>query len=163
GAGLNTRVGPLCRTVKDAARVLEVIAGYDPQDELTAFSAGRLPAEPYRSFASERTLNGVRIGVIREHMDRKAFNDADLRAIELTERAIGDLARLGATIVDPGEGGALLQACLDKYVPLYRNRAFMEQFPNLFPVDANGKPATDRMTQLVDMFLDPSRVPPGMN
>jgi amidase len=27
GAALNTRVGPLCRTVKDAARVLEVIAG----------------------------------------------------------------------------------------------------------------------------------------
>src|SRR5438552_7675910 len=32
GAALNTRVGPLCRTVKDAARVLEVIAGYDPKD-----------------------------------------------------------------------------------------------------------------------------------
>ena len=71
GAALNTRVGPLCRTVKDAARVLEVIAGYDPKDELTAFSIGRLPAEPYRSFANERTLNGLRIGVIREHMDKK--------------------------------------------------------------------------------------------
>jgi len=162
GAGLNTRVGPLCRTVEDAARVLEVIAGYDSQDELTAFSVGRLPAEPYRNFANERMLNGMRIGVIREHMDRKAFNDADLEAISLTERAIGDLRRLGATIVDPGDGGALLQTCLDKYVPLYRNRAFMEQFANLFPVDSNGKPATDRMTQLVDMFLDPSRVPAGM-
>jgi len=43
--------------------VLEVIAGYDPKDELTAFSVGRLPAEPYRSFANERTLNGMRIGV----------------------------------------------------------------------------------------------------
>jgi amidase len=62
GSALNTRVGPLCRTVKDAARVLEVIAGYDPQDELTAFSIGRLPSESYRSFANERTLNGMRIG-----------------------------------------------------------------------------------------------------
>src|SRR5258708_24174624 len=61
GAGLNTRVGPLCRTVKDAARVLEVIAGYDPKDELTAFSIGRLPSEPYRRFASERTFTGMRI------------------------------------------------------------------------------------------------------
>jgi amidase len=161
GAALNTRVGPLCRTVKDAARVLEVIAGYDPKDELTAFSIGRLPAEPYRSFANERVLNGVRIGVIREHMDKKVFNDADAEAIDVTERAIGDLRRLGATIVDPGPGGALFQGCIDKYAPLYRNRVFTEQFPNLFPVDANGKPSTDRISVLVDMFFDPSRVPPG--
>jgi amidase len=161
GAGLNTRVGPLCRTVKDAARVLDVIAGYDPRDELTAFSIGRLPAEPYWRFANERTLSGMRIGVIREHMDKKAFNEADVEAIDLTERAIADLRRLGATIVDPGVGGALLQSCLDKYVPLYRNRAFMEQFANVFPAGPDGKPATDRIEQLVDMFFDPSRVPSG--
>src|SRR5258708_37821893 len=87
GAALNTRVGPLCRTVKDAARVLEVIAGYDPKDELTAFSVGRLPSEPYRSFTNERTLNGMRIGVIREHMDKKVLNEADVEAIDITERA----------------------------------------------------------------------------
>jgi len=161
GAALNTRVGPLCRTVKDAARVLEVIAGYDPKDELTAFSIGRLPSEPYRSFANEQTLNGTRIGVIREHMDKKVFNEADAETIDLTERAINDLRRLGATVVDPGAGGALFQSCIDKYVPLYRNRVFTEQFPNLFPVDANGKPSTDRISQLVDMFFDPSLVPPG--
>jgi amidase len=161
GAALNTRVGPLCRTVKDAARVLEVIAGYDPRDELTAFSVGRLPAEPYRSFANEHTLNGMRIGVIREHMDKKAFNEADVETIDLAEHAISDLRQLKATIVDPGEGGALFENCIDKYVPLYRNRVFIEQFPNLFPADSSGKPSTDRIAQLVDMFFDPSLVPAG--
>jgi amidase len=161
GAALNTRVGPLCRTVKDAARVLEVIAGYDPQDELTAFNIGRLPSEPYRSFANERTLNGMRIGVIREHMDKKLFTESHVETIEIVERGINDLRGLGATIVDPGPGGALFQSCIDKYVPLYRNRAFIEQFANLFPLDANGKPLTDRIAQLVDMFFDPSLVPPG--
>jgi amidase len=161
GAALNTRVGPLCRTVKDAARVLEVIAGYDPRDELTAFSIGRLPAEPYRSFANERSLNGMRIGVIREHMDKKAFNEADVETIDLAEHAISDLRQLGATIIDPGEGGALFHDCLNKYVPLYRNRVFIEQFPNLFPADSSGKPSTDRIAQLVDMFFDPSLVPAG--
>src|SRR5499427_110461 len=161
GAALNTRVGPLCRTVKDAARVLEVIAGYDPRDELTAFSIGRLPPEPYRSFANERTLNGIRIGVIREHMDKRVFNEADVEAIDLTERAVGDLRRVGATIVDPGAGGALFQSCIDKYVPLYRNRVFIEQYPNLFPVDSSGKPSTDRIALLVDMFFNPSLVPAG--
>jgi Asp-tRNA(Asn)/Glu-tRNA(Gln) amidotransferase A subunit family amidase len=161
GAALNTRVGPLCRTVNDAARVLEVIAGYDPSDELTAFSIGRLPSEPYRSFANQRTLNGVRIGVIREHMDRKVLNEADGEAIDLAERAINDLRQLGATIVDPGAGGALFQSCIDKYVPLYRSRVFIEQYPNLFPADSNGKPAADRIPLLVDMFFDPSLVPAG--
>jgi amidase len=161
GAALNTRVGPLCRTVKDAARVLDVIAGYDARDELTAFSVGRLPAEPYRSFANEHTLNGMRIGIIREHMDKKAFNEADVETIDLAEHAISDLRQLNATIVDPGEGGALFQNCIDKYVPLYRNRVFIEQFPNLFPADSSGKPSTDRIARLVDMFFDPSLVPAG--
>jgi Asp-tRNA(Asn)/Glu-tRNA(Gln) amidotransferase A subunit family amidase len=161
GAALNTRVGPLCRTVKDAARVLEAIAGYDPQDELTAFSIGRLPSEPYRSFANERTLNGIRIGVIREHMDKKLFTESHAETIDIVERGINDLRGLGATIVDPGPGGALFQSCIDRYLPLYRNRAFIEQHADLFPADANGKPSTDRIPLLVDMFLNPSLVPAG--
>jgi amidase len=161
-SGINTRVGPLCRTVKDAARVLDVIAGYDPKDELTAFSVGRLPVEPYRNFANEKTLNSMRIGVIREHMDKKVLNEADASAIDLTERAIDDLRRLGATIVDPGAGGALFQSCMDKYAPLYRNRVFTEEYPKLFPADSNGKASTDRIATLVDMFFNPSLVPPGV-
>jgi amidase len=161
GAALNTRVGPLCRTVKDAARVLEVIAGYDPQDELTAFAVGRLPSEPYRSFANERTLKGLRIGVIREHMNKKVFTASHVETIDLVERGINDLRGLGATIVDPGAEGALFQSCLDKYVPLYRSRTFIEQHPDLFPADASGKPSADRIPRLVDMFFDPSLVPGG--
>src|SRR6516165_3504662 len=159
GSALNTRVGPLCRNVKDTARVLEVIAGYDPKDELTAFSIGRLPSEPYRSFANERTLNGMRIGVIREHMDKRMFNEAHAETIDIVERGINDLRGLGATIVDPGPGGALFQGCIDKYLPLYRSRAFIEQFANLFPLDANGKPLGDHISVLVDMFFDASLVP----
>jgi amidase len=161
-AGYNTRVGPICRTVKDVARVLDVIAGYDPTDELTVFSVGRLPASPYPSFASEKRLDGVRIGVIREYMDRTLFNEADTESIDAAERAIADLKTLGATIVDPGPGGALLQKYIDKYAPSVLNKLFISRFPDVFPVETNGTPAADHIATLVDMYLNPSLTPEGV-
>jgi len=161
-AGYNTRVGPICRTVTDAARTLDVIAGYDPNDELTVFSVGRLPTTAYASFTHEKRLDGVRIGVIREYMDRKLFNISDAESIDATERAIADLQRLGATIVDPGPGGALLQKYIDKYAPSVLNKLFISRFPETFPVDANGKPTADHIAALVDMFLNPSLTPSGL-
>jgi hypothetical protein len=78
-----------------------------------------------------------------------------VETIDIVERGINDLRGIGATIVDPGPGGALLQSCIDKYVPLYRNRVFMQQFPDLFPADFNGKPLTDRIARLVEFTIHP--------
>ena len=36
-------VGPIARTVTDAALLLDVMAGYDPADPITAFGVGRIP------------------------------------------------------------------------------------------------------------------------
>ena len=160
GAGLNMRVGPLCRTVHDTARVLDVIAGYDPKDELTVFSVGRTPSQPYASFAQGRTsqgLNGLRIGVIREYMNKKLFAKADEESIDIVERALGDLRRLGATVVDPGPEGALFQSCVARYAPALLNAAFAAQRRNLFPVNAAGEPAADQIAALLDMAADPAR------
>ncbi len=117
GSGLSMRTGPLCRNVADAARILDVIAGYDPKDELTAFSVGRKPAKPYLSSAGAKRLDGVRIGVIREYMRRDLFSKADEESIALAERAIADLRKLGAVIVDPGPEGALLDPCIARSAP----------------------------------------------
>jgi amidase len=159
GAGLNTRTGPICRTVADAARVLGVIAGYDPKDELTVFAVERMPPQPYESYANALRLDGVRIGVVREYMDKALFTAADAETIDIVDRAIGDLAKLGATIVDPGPGGALFQSCLDRYNPYLNTAAYLQDFPELFPVDAAGKPASDHIEVLLEMAFDPSRVP----
>src|SRR5262249_24654325 len=94
GAGVNTRVGPICRTVEDAARVLTVIAGFDPKDPLTAFSVGRIPAQPYETFAHANRLDGVRIGVVREFMDKRLFTKMDEAAIDIVDHAIGELKGL---------------------------------------------------------------------
>ena len=161
-AGYNTRVGPICRTVRDAAKVLDVIAGYDPKDKLTVFGVGRIPSSPYASFTNAKRLDGVRIGVIREYMDRKLFNKADEESIAATERALIDLQKLGATIVDPGEGGALLQKYIDKYAPAVLNKLFINRFPAAFPFDDAGKPTADHIASLVEMFEHPSLTPGGV-
>ena len=151
--GIRTRVGPICRTVEDVARVLDAYAGYDPNDELTAYSVGRKPSEPYRSFANQDRLDGIRIGVVREYMDRDLFTIADSQSIDIVERAIDDLRALGATIVDPGPQGALFQDAVDKYAPVWRNQLFIGQFADQFPEEA------DHVPLLVDMYVDPSTVP----
>jgi amidase len=155
--GFNHRVGPICHHVDDAARVLDVIAGYDPKDERTAFNVGRKPAQPYYAYANAKRLDGIRIGVVREFMDKDLFNEAAFQTIDATDKAISDLRSLGATIVDPGPHGALFQDCVNKYVPLYRNKLFTGQFPDRFP------PGTDPIPLLVEMYEEPSLVPKGPN
>jgi amidase len=159
GAGLNMRTGPICRNVQDAAKILDVIAGYDPKDETTVFTIGRRPPQRYVSFATSQRLDGVRIGVIREYMARKLFSQADQESIDIVEHAIDDLRKLGATIVDPGPEGALFQSCISRYAPELLNSAFTRQYRELFPIDAGGQPQSDQIATLLDMHTDTARVP----
>jgi amidase len=157
--GINTRVGPICRTVEDAARILDAYAGYDPKDELTVFSVGRKPPQPYYEYAKEKKLDGMRIGVVRELMNKEDLGSASHQTIDLVGKAIDDLRRLGAEIVDPGEGGALLSQCVRKYAPRLGNKIFAKQYPELFPVTKDGKPKGDHVTTLLDLVMDPARLP----
>jgi Asp-tRNA(Asn)/Glu-tRNA(Gln) amidotransferase A subunit family amidase len=157
--GINTRVGPICRTVEDAARILDVIAGYDPKDELTAFTIGRTPDAAYESYAHETSLSGVRIGVVREYMNKKLFTKEDEQTIDLVSAAAAELGRLGATVVDPGPGGDLFSTCLQSYVPQDDNVLFTGRYPELFPVGEDGKPTTDHVSTLLDVKFDPSVLP----
>ncbi len=163
GSGLNMRTGPICRTVRDAAKILDVIAGYDPKDELTVFSVGRKPVGGYAAAAGRPRLDGLRIGVIREYMNKALFSKADEQSIALAERAVDQLRTLGATVVDPGPEGALFQGCLAKYGPELLNSSFAAQFRQLFPVDASGRPAGDQIGTLLDMKLNPAHVPAGFS
>jgi Asp-tRNA(Asn)/Glu-tRNA(Gln) amidotransferase A subunit family amidase len=160
GAGLVMRVGPICRTVEDTAKILDAYAGYDPKDELTVFSVNRKPAQPYASFARARRLDGVRIGVLREYMRPSLLTKADEESIALIDRAIADLRSLGAVIVDPGAEGELFTRCLTRYAPELMNSAFARQYPQLFSADAS---AGDQIAVLLQLQQDPSRVPPQLS
>jgi len=162
GAGLNMRVGPMCRTVQDAAKVFDAFAGYDPKDELTVSSVGRKPQQPYASFANARRLDGVRIGVLREYMRPSLVSKADEESIGLVNRAIASVRMLGAEIVDPGAEGELFTPCIARYAPELMNAAFARQYPQLFPSET-AKATGDQIAALLDLHANPARVPPELS
>lgn len=156
--GINTRVGPIARTVEDAARILTVIAGFDPKDEMTAFAVGRISEQPYESFTHAADLKGLRIGVVREYMDKSLFTKADEQSIDLVDKAIADLKKLGATVVEPPAEG-LFTEYIRRYNPMLSNLTWTKLYPELFPVDAAGKPTSDQIATLLDLAAHPEKVP----
>jgi Asp-tRNAAsn/Glu-tRNAGln amidotransferase A subunit and related amidases len=94
-------MGPITRCVIDAARVLDVIAGYDPDDPVTAETVGHVPAS-YLAALKPEALRGVRVGVIRTRRDsavaRAPEEFAKVRIV--LEQALADLRKLGAEVVD---------------------------------------------------------------
>ena len=159
GMGLNTRVGPITRTVEDAARILTVIAGFDHDDPMTAFAVGHMPSQPYETFTHEKSLQGLRIGVVREYMDKSLFSKADEESIDIVNKAIEKLRELGATVIDPGEHGELFTKYIQALEPALLNTTYAKQHPKEFPVDANGQPTTDQVATLLDYAMDPSLAP----
>jgi len=88
--------GPMCRTVRDAAILLSVLAGVDPEDKATAASEGK-SAKDYTEFLKEDGLKGARIGVLRKAF---GFNPA---VDKLMDAALDVMKKQGATVVDPVE------------------------------------------------------------
>ena len=103
-------VGPISRTVEDAAITLGAIAGHDPKDRYSS----RAPVPDYRQ-ALGSDLNGLKIGVITE------FMDSDLVEPEVRQTvsdSFATLGELGATVeevsvplsMDAGVASAVLLA-----------------------------------------------------
>lgn len=79
-------LGPMTRCVEDAALMLGVIAGHDPQDR----TSSRTPVPDYRA-ALREDVRGVKVGVLRQ-----GFDGAESETRAAVERAIAELESLGA-------------------------------------------------------------------
>ena len=88
--------GPMARTVADAVAVFQVIAGYDPDDPATAASRDRTIPD-YSASLVRDGLRGARIGVLRQAYERPT---TDSQIVSVFGRAIADLRRGGATVID---------------------------------------------------------------
>ncbi len=110
---INHRPGVLCRSIGDAAQVLDALKdpqrGYfDPNDPFTAQPQALIPPQPYASYVvtdddlrrNPKSLAGTRIGVVREFMITPSpNNEAIIDEVNGEFKAVlGD--KLGATLVE---------------------------------------------------------------
>lgn len=89
-------IGPITRTVEDAARMLDVIAGFDPNDPITAAGIGRKP-ETYLSFLNPHALRGAKIGLLTDFMGTE---EPHQEINERTQEAADMMRSLGAEVVE---------------------------------------------------------------
>src|SRR6195256_1752446 len=94
-------IGPMTRNVADTARLLDVMAGYDPNDPVTALSAGNIP-KTYTAFL-QNGLKGARLGVLTNLFGSGTEYE---EVNKVMAKAIDALKEQGAVIV-PLEDAAL--------------------------------------------------------
>lgn len=86
------QIGPLTRTVEDAAMLLEIIAGYDPRDATSV----EAPVPKYRAKLSGGVVAGMKIGIPAEY-----FGDGIDPAVRtIIERCIAAMRDAGARFVN---------------------------------------------------------------
>lgn len=95
-------MGPMARTVRDLAQLLDVMVGYDPEDPQTALGVGHVP-ETYTKFLERTGLTGARIGVLRESIGTSSEPGSDdfKKVDAVFEKNIAELISLGAVLIDP--------------------------------------------------------------
>ncbi len=136
-------VGPLTRSVDDAAVVLDAIAGPDPADP---YSARVDPPDTFRP--GERSLDGARVGVVR-----RRFFDGYADVIDVVGAAIESLGSHGAAIIeldlpDIEEAAAALNLTSAEAAVLHRGD--LDLRPSAYSDDVRAKLERDRLVDVAD-------------
>src|SRR5438552_13292822 len=99
---LHAQMGPMARTVRDLAKLLDGMAGYDPEDPVTALGVGKVEGS-YTKYLDQGALNGARIGILRESIGNQSEPNApDFKIVDAAfDRNVAELKAAGAILVDP--------------------------------------------------------------
>ena len=139
----NDRAGIHCRTVTDAAKVLDALKDpvngyYDPRDVFTTIPRSSVLDKPYASTAAAPgtagALKGMRIGVIRESMLTFPGVKADEPIVTAAAKEIKDILgkHLGATLVESVDPRWPDDPEIGNMKPTY-TQALAEMVPVFFP------------------------------
>ncbi|KZS96768.1 amidase signature enzyme [Sistotremastrum niveocremeum HHB9708] len=94
-------VGPIARSVSDAATILSAMAGPDPSDYYTLIQP--TPVPDFTKALNLNTIKGARIGVPRTVFTNNSLTGNLPFVNQEFENALEQLRALGATIVDPAD------------------------------------------------------------
>ena len=81
---------------------MDGMVGYDPEDPITAHGVGRT-AESYSAGLDREALKGARLGILREPIGYHSEPGSEdfAKVSDMFDKAVGDLRRAGAEIIDP--------------------------------------------------------------
>ncbi|KAG4436672.1 hypothetical protein IFR05_007851 [Cadophora sp. M221] len=93
--------GPMTRTVRDAALMLDVLVGYDAKDPYTTATviAGQPRGGSYASNLSEAALPKARIGVLNSVFGSKDLAERS-SVSQVVQAALSKIGTTGATLID---------------------------------------------------------------
>ncbi len=121
--------GPMTRTVKDCALVMNAIAGYDPNDPASA----NVPVPDYTR-ALTGDIKGLRVGVPKEYFEVPVAPQVE----QSVRRAIDVLGELGATVTEVSwpmyhYAPAISSAILMAEAAAYHSRLVRARGPQIAP------------------------------
>ena len=123
--------GPLARTVADVAVMLDVMAGYDPDDPVTALGIGRIPAT-YTASLDRNGLRGARIGVLRTLFgtgpDHQEVNRVMADALEVLKKQGAILVDMDDAAFDTGKLNSDLD--VQRYEYEFQLNGYLKAQPN---------------------------------
>ena len=175
----NDVVGPMCRSVADATKIMEVMVGFDANDQITVYSKGKTN-DNYQQFLVKNGLEGANIGVLRQIiMDE----DTHTEVLDLFNQALVDLRSLGAEVVDPILVSGFEELSKDQWCSTFKNDVedFLKEYVNsdtlqtiedIIEIGTNSEFANGSLevyasktgrwgevqTQCLDAYEDPKRI-----
>ena len=178
---IRDRIGVICRTMDDVARVADAIVGYDPLSTESPVDYFNPKPDSFTKLVGKRgdakPLKGLKLGIVREHMVPWIANDQD--RVDKFNAELGVLTKLGAELVESVDPEYVARMGDDPAIPNMAtdfNDAIGEILPYymagyIFKTNSNGSPtfpslfdySSDRVKTSVDLFFGDLMIPAAVS